>query len=319
MSMFRSDDERDRRPSVGRPPWKGARAPRSCVIDELRTELADLLAQLLAEQVREVDRRFLHGLMDVLDSPTLGLPHFPDTPLLLDEVLREVEPRQADILRIVERDPELVRAIWARASGPRFGSAPNDLGQAVTRVGLDEVWRIGVQGALRSLRFEVPDFQVEVTDIRRRAPVGATVTAWLARQSRGEPYLAGLLRDVGALLIHNGTHALSRSDRVRPELVQEVTGATHAIWSALAVGVWGLAPGVAVAVGHHHVPQACPSELRQLAELVHAGDIAAYVAVGAAGATWQAASAALDDLVAPSRDAASILKMAGVALQTLGG
>ena len=306
MSMFRQDRSGA---TAGAPPWKGVRAASHTAPEALRTDLADHLAEVLAQQHREVDRRFVHSLMDTLDDPELGLPHFPDTPLLLDEVHAEAEPAQRDVLRVVERDPELVREVWQAASIPRYGTAPADLGQAVTRVGLDEVWRLGVQGALGSLLFEVPGLQGELGALRRRAPIGATLAAWLARQPRGAPYLAGVLREVGTLLIYRGTHALSRTERVDRELVEHMVRRTSASWSGLATATWGLDDEVVTAVALH--PQPLGERPSRLPAVVRAADVATWVATEAPGATWRAASAVLEDLQL-DRDSSAILKMASV-------
>ena len=172
-------------------PWVAGRAPCSADADEVRLDLVRWVAELREGCRSRTDHGLLDALVERLERDDLGLPSFPDTPSRLDAVLRRAEPEQRDVLAVIERDARLVGDLWSEACGVAFRSQPKDLGQAVTRLGLDTVWRLGVQQALRSLLFVSARFEGELERLRDRATVGAEIAAWLAREGRGPHYVAG--------------------------------------------------------------------------------------------------------------------------------
>ncbi len=292
-------------------PWTLGTAPMAQTPGEVRVELEAHLRSLSAVAVDAPDRVLLDGMLATLEDDTLGLPQFPDTPIQLDEVLRAPDPRQRDVLHVIERDPELIRVVWAHASGSRFSGPPSGLEQAITRVGLDEVWRLGVKGALEAAVFTMPGHDAYIQAIRQRAHVTAEVAAWLVHESRGPHYLSGLLLDVGELLVHRFALGTGRRRRPASRLLQDLLRTTHTSWSFLVAHRWGLGAITAIGMGYHHDPDAAPPATRSVARIVRAADIAARTALEEPGSSWKAASAVLEGLGLES-EPTRVIKMASV-------
>ena len=237
-------------------------------------ELHRTLSELSLAAQGAVDHAVLEAMSALIEDDTLGVPHFPDTPLALDEELGKPEPSQRAILRIVERDPELVRLIWKRATQANFRTGPVSIGQAITRLGVDELWRLGVSHALMTVVFQVPGYTTTLDRARRQGLACAEVASWLAREPRGPHYIAGLLHDVGALLVLRSVKTAQRRERPTTSLVVELIRRTHAPLGLLAARAWGFGEEVGQAIAYHHDPRGAPSEHADMATRIQLADLA---------------------------------------------
>ncbi len=309
-SMFRRSDG-DSRPDVRSegstskgpaqepaPPWEQGVGPLDPTPDGVRRALLDRLRDLDRAGRTEADRIFLRSLAGTLECDHLDLAHFPDTPLALDELLQEDELELRELLQVIERDPELVRRVWAQASSAGFTEPPQGLEQAITRVGLDQIWRLGVQQALQSVLFEAPGYQPRLESIRLSGLVGADLAASQAEEGRGPHYLAGLLRDVGALLTYRHAVGTARRRRPSPAFVEQVVRELHASIGLLVAHTWRLGTPVALGIAYHHAPSEAPEPHRRLAATLRLADVATSTALGLPGAGW--------------RDAARLLRREGL-------
>jgi HD-like signal output (HDOD) protein len=91
---------------------------------------------------------------------------------------------------------------------------------------------------------------LDVDGLAARAVATATEAARLAApEYRGDAFTAGLLSDVGLLLLAAKAPDLIRRDEAE-------LGFTHGGLGAYLLGLWGLAPGIVEAVAfHHEVPE----------------------------------------------------------------
>ncbi len=178
--------------------------------------------------------------------------------------MEDPEPSLGSILAVVSRDPALVQRLLNAASGTGYRGAPRTLDEAITRVGLDEVWRLGVQCAVHSV-FLVPGYQDEVVRIRDRGLLAGEVAAWLVGRTRGPVYLAGVFSGVGDLLVVREAARSPRDKRPRRAFVSAVRGALAVHMSLLAAHEWRLWEGCAVALGHRLDPLRAPARHRPAA------------------------------------------------------
>jgi HD-like signal output (HDOD) protein len=96
------------------------------------------------------------------------------------------------------------------------------------------------------------------------------VTAALSKHSRGPQFLAGLLHDVGALVI---LEAAARTEP-DPATVARTIAQHHCAFGMLVAKAWKLDPILYSAIGFHHDPDGIGAGPTELPRLVAIADIA---------------------------------------------
>jgi HD-like signal output (HDOD) protein len=238
--------------------------------EELRSEVMGAIGQMRGTVQTGGDRMFLSALYSQLGDRSLGLPDFPETPLRLDQLVQEEEPNSQQVMRCIEGDPKLVGRVWGRARSARFPSAPSSLDMAVSRIGIVEVWRLSLETALDNLEIRPGPYKVIADGMRLHGSLVGEVTAGLAGQNRSQGFMAGLLHDVGMLLI---LQAASQND-AELSTVTSVIDQHHAAISVLIVDAWHLDRSIIPAVAFHHNPNVNNAGPRDLARLLALADIA---------------------------------------------
>ena len=237
---------------------------------EVRARLLRTIAKRRDCATTAPDRMFAGALLEVLEHPNMRLPDFPETAQKLDRQLATLEPNYAQVMHTIEADPKLVGRIWQIARSARFPKPPNSLNMAVSRVGLVEIWRISVEMAVEAIQIRSGIFRDQADATRMHGLLVGDVTAALAKERRGPQFLAGLLHDVGNLVI---LEAASRTEP-HPDTVAQVISAHHAAFGMLVAQAWELEPLVGPAIGFHHNPDAVGAGLMDLPRLVAIADIA---------------------------------------------
>jgi len=252
--------------------WVGGRNAVSNDPEEVRSNAMGRVSQLRSTVTTQSDRMFLANLYELLGERNLSLPDFPETPLRLEQLLKEEEPNSLQVMRCIEADPQLVGRVWQRARSARFPSAPSSLDMAVSRIGMVEVWRLSLESALDTVEIRPGPFKDISAKVRIHGAIVGDVTAGLAGQRRGPAFLSGLLHDVGQILI------LQVASQGTPELttVRRVLKEFHTDISVLVTDAWRLSPEIIPGVAAHHDPNAVRAAARDLSRLLCLADIAAY-------------------------------------------
>lgn len=290
--------------------------PLACDPDALRKKLELALKERRQRQDHDGTARYLERLLEGVRREDLGLPHFPEVARELDALLAEDEPDDRKVLRAVEREPALVQEVWRIASTPPYRAAPRRLDQAITRVGLDRLWQLGVRRALHSQVFHAPGFDGEVGTCRTAGVVGAQVASWLAGKGRGSIYLAALLRDLGALWLYSQVVGDGPRDRPRRDAVEAILRELHPSLTCLALHSWGMEPATAVVAAYHHAPSLAPDAHKGAAAFVGLAEVATKAALDpekrAAAATW------LEPWLGDARQVTRVIEFARRAADDLG-
>jgi putative nucleotidyltransferase with HDIG domain len=147
-----------------------------------------------------------------LDAFIDRISHLPPTPTLMIQLIDLFRQSDADVDQIVallRRDPALSLEVIRRCNNARFaGDSPvRDINAAVFRLGFHEVYKMVVSMCgMRTLTAkEVPGFSAEA--LRRHSCIAAIAAGMLALslgESEGIAFTAGLLHDVGKLILALG-------------------------------------------------------------------------------------------------------------------
>ena len=261
---------------VQRGRWEEGSPADSVDPSETRRSLVAQLYLLRDELTNKTDIDFIERLLRVVSIETLEFPPFPDVARKLDRLLSRGDPSMFQVVRLVERDPSLVRRIWSAGSGAAYVHPPNSLHHAIARIGFDALWRIGMSICVHSPVFRVAGYQREADDAREHGVLVADLAAWMSGEKRGEIYLSGLLHDIGKLVVYRAASVRDASDRPSPTLVKAVMNRFHSSIGQLATNAWNLGSNVNTAVGFHHAPNDERSSREAI--IVWAADVAEITA-----------------------------------------
>ncbi len=246
--------------------------------DKLRR---DLIQDLRSRKGRESDRAnqaFYDALLRAVQQKDLGVPPFPTTALKLDELIRKDKEATGRLTTLVDKDPALVKAVWAAARKVADDKQPKTLEQAIKLLGLDRLWKISFRITTESPVFRVRGHEEKSDEIRTHGILVARIAGWMGDHGRGVHYISGLLHDVGQLVI---LHAAGKTRGVRRpevELVNNLIDQHHTALGLLIGRVWRLPKSVSMGLGFHHHPGAAPSDYRGLCKILQAADLAAHAA-----------------------------------------
>jgi HD-like signal output (HDOD) protein len=260
------------------PPWELGKPASVLDASQNRDHIVDVLSTYRESAESAAERQFLEALMNTVNREKMDLPAFPDVARELDALLRVGEPTMNQVVRLVEREPALVQRVWVRASSAEFDAPPKGLHFAISRIGFDDLWRIAIQVCLHSELFKVPGFQAQADHVRDHGMVCADVTADLGGERRGPLYIAGLLHDVGKLVVYRHSTVGLLYSANAPSLLDTIVTGLHSPLGILVAKAWGLGDDVAAALGFHHAPEKAAPEFQRHAWLVRAADVAVHKA-----------------------------------------
>lgn len=230
--------------------------------------------------------------MTLLSSEQVAarLKQLPSLPSSVSELLSSFVNEDVNVDRIASQialDQGLTARVLRVANSSFYGlqSKVGTIHEAVVVLGFravrSMVLAVGVNGAFRVE--QCPGFDVQAY-LRHGVGVGlaARVLAPLARQNAELAFTAGLLHDIGELVLASNfakpyCEALAyrkRHDVSLQEAEQEILGITHAEVGGLLAETWRFPPVLREAVADHHSPARAPAE--SLANLVHVADVTAH-------------------------------------------
>lgn len=257
-------------------PWAQGHVVPSVDADIVRRHLLKHLRDLKEEAEEPGDTALVERLERMVAADQLDLPPFPAVARELDELLKQTTTDILQIARVVERDPGMVKRVWTHARSAMYSSPPRSLHHAVARVGLDALWRIGMSVCLNNTVFRVEGYQHEADRVRGHGIIAAEVAAALGGVKRGSLYMAGLLHDVGRLIILRAASEGHRRGTARPEFLDQVVDRTRTWLSVLVASSWGLDDDVTHAIAFHFDPEAAPKSNVKESAAVKAAGIAAH-------------------------------------------
>lgn len=225
------------------------------------------------------------------------LKQLPSLPSAVSEVLSSFANEDADIETVAQqiaRDQALTARVLRVANSSFYGlqTKVGTIHEAVVILGFravrNMVLAVGMNGSFRVDQcrgFDAPGY------LRHGVGVGlaARALAPAARQSPELAFTAGLLHDIGQLVLASNfssqyVEALAhrkQHDCFLFEAEQAVLGIDHAEVGALLAETWRFPAAIRESIAYHHGPAEAPAE--SLANLVHVADVTAR-ALGLSGA-----------------------------------
>ena len=232
-----------------------------------------------------VDRAL--ALRDLLASDTIklvvaqidALPPVPELYTKLCAELQSPEGSIANVGRIIETDPAMTAKLLQLVNSAFFALRQHvtTAVQAASLLGFETINALVlVTGLFDSIQRKGPPALYSVDTLWTHSMHVGQVARAIARMEAGsgvkdrsgDAYTAGLLHDVGRLVLaaftpddygHACETAQSR-DMLLVEAEREVYGCTHAEVGAYLMGVWGLPSPIVEAAAYHHAPGILPGK-----------------------------------------------------------
>jgi len=267
----------------------------------------------VARKIHDERLRILNPVKRYLD----GVVNLPPAPMLVTDLLALFGKSDCDIDQVVELisyEPSLTAQILRDSNSVFFGGEQpsTDIFEAVSRLGFYQVYCLVLSffGA-KTKSMEGADKGVNVDELWRHSvavAVSASVVAEEAGQTRAIGFTAGLLHDIGKLVLASAEReryaGLIQRAKDEGALLTSLERAAliidHAELGGELMHRWNLPADVVAAVGYHHELEAAPT-YEQLTAAVQVGDMIAHQLF--------AEDLAYTDLLAPSTAASDKLQL----------
>ncbi|WP_457674096.1 HDOD domain-containing protein [Thiolapillus sp.] len=229
-----------------------------------------------AETLRVTIDRAL-GLRGLLQHENIGflisrIQSLPSLPSLYEEIVREINDSKGSIHRIgeiISRDLGMTSKILQLVNSSFFGLARHvsSPAQAAGLLGLNTIRSLVLTTKVFS-QFDLKDSGLNPENLWRHSSLTGSLSRKIAaaeqldRKSQDEALMAGMLHDVGKLVLANGLpgefrEVMKRADETENPhwlVEQDVFGCTHAEVGAYLMGIWGLPNTIVEALAYHHYP-----------------------------------------------------------------
>jgi HD-like signal output (HDOD) protein len=224
----------------------------------------------------------MHAVEQALASDSLQIPVYSSTVSRLQATVAKENADVKQVEQVLSQDAALAAQVLRVANSPFYGglSKVSTISGAAQRLGLRQVVNIAVLTTQRAAHTSVdPDVKSLMLRLWQHS-VGCAIGAkWLAehtnyREYASEAFMAGLLHDVGALLLLRVLESLRSTDvqeqRMPESLILEVITALHAEQGARLIRHWALPETYAEVAANHHNPEADSADtLTQLVRLAN--------------------------------------------------
>ena len=222
----------------------------------------------------------MQAVEQALASGSLQIPVYSSTVSRLQAIAAKEDADAKQIEQVLNQDAALAAQVLRVANSPFYGglSKISTISGAVQRLGLRQVVNIAVLTAQRAAHASADPMVKSLMQRLWQHSVGCAIGAkWLAehancREHANEAFMAGLLHDVGALLLLRVLESLRtrQPEQSMPEsLILEVIGALHAEQGARLIRHWGLPESYAEVAANHHAAEHDADTVTQLVRLAN--------------------------------------------------
>jgi putative nucleotidyltransferase with HDIG domain len=199
------------------------------------------------------------------------LPLFQGAAAQLQQMLANPPDSSEPLERAISNDAVLASAVLRVANSSFYGGLAQvkTVRDSLLRLGMDQVTRIALVVSQQSAyRVQARELAPLVGALWKHALATALGAQWLAQRSgrgelSGEAFLAGMVHDIGKLLVIRVMDDLyiARADfKPPPQLVAELLSGMHARHGAALARQWNLPESFARVIEHHHDPEPADSD-----------------------------------------------------------
>ncbi|MGC2029917.1 MAG: HDOD domain-containing protein [Steroidobacteraceae bacterium] len=214
----------------------------------------------------------------------------PDVALRIARMVNDPNSSAAEIGREVSKDPALTARLLRIANSPALGQHGKiaTISRAITVLGVRQVRDLTV-GLTAVRTFDgIGNELVTMASFWRHSVLCAVAATHIAERRAGgrddSPFVAGLLHDVGQLVLFSRAPELARrallmsvddpDDMGLYLCEREVMGFDHAAVGVALARNWGLPPALQECIEFHHEPQHAPSHPLEAATIHVANSVA---------------------------------------------
>lgn len=216
------------------------------------------------------------------------LPGMPAIAQKLLSLALDTDDGEAQLLKLIERDPLISAKVIGLANSPMFGSSRkvNSVSDATMLLGLTRVKSVAIGIATMSAVTRIPEGLLKANDLWQHSMAVAMVMRTLAKALpvRNRPlddhiFLAGLVHDIGFMALSylntEASDALHTALQAQPErtitdIELELIGITHSEIGARLARHWDLPEEIIAIIRYHHTPDEKDAEAGQpLVKLLH--------------------------------------------------
>ena len=205
----------------------------------------------------------MQAVEQALASGSVQIPVYSSTVSRLQAAVNDEDADAKQIEVVLGQDPALAAQVLRVANSPFYGglSKISTISGAAQRLGLRQVVNIAVLTAQRAAHASSDEVVKSLMQRLWQHSVGCAIGAkWIAehakcREFANEAFMAGLLHDVGSLMLLRVLESLraKQSAQQMPEsLILEVITALHAEQGANLIRHWGLPESYAQISANHH-------------------------------------------------------------------
>lgn len=203
----------------------------------------------------------LSGLVDDI-ATTCDLPPLPAAAARALSLARDPESSSEDLARVVGTDPALAARVLAMSRSVTYlrRQPPRTLQEAISTVGMRALRRILIAASARAA-YRADD---QVAQSLWAHSLAAALAAdelgkRLGGAAAGDAFIAGLLHDIGKLVLHlSNPPAFATLGTFDEEAERRLFGSTHAEIGGRLAEKWGLEAEIVQGIRDHHDGNASP-------------------------------------------------------------
>jgi putative nucleotidyltransferase with HDIG domain len=231
----------------------------------------------------------IQTLLDDIDQ----LVSLPAVCVRLNEMVDDPRSSAEDIARIISQDVSLTARILRIANSPLYGFSTqiDTVSRAVTILGTQQIRDLALATAAVKTFDGIPNTLVSMDSFWEHSIFCALCARTLAmdclKQQRDAAFVAGLLHDIGHLVMYNRLPDLSRqalevcldgADELESQEAElEIFGFDHAQLGGELAQRWALPTNIQQSIAYHHNPEAAETDNIEAA-IVHIANSVAVLA-----------------------------------------